>query len=53
MGNLKAVLGDNPWLWLLPIGRPPGRGVSFVMEETRLTKDPEKTIGLRNTYRTM
>jgi len=27
--NFCAVLGNNPLLWLLPIGGPPGDGISF------------------------
>lgn len=47
VGNVKAVLGDDWWLWLLPTSRPPGRGVSFISEETRLSKDMEAGRGLR------
>lgn len=32
--NLKAVLGDNPLLWLLPCSPPSGSGLSFVEEDT-------------------
>jgi len=40
-GNIKAVLGENPLLWLLPVSLPPGRGLSFVTEDMRLSKDME------------
>lgn len=43
-GNIRAVLGDNPALWLLPIGLPAGDGLSFIStEETPLflSKDME------------
>jgi len=38
--NLKAVLGDNPLLWLLPCSPPSGSGLSFVDfgEDTPLAK---------------
>merc|ERR1719336_3728182 len=35
-GNIKSVLGENMWLWLLPVSPPPGRGLLFVTEESRL-----------------
>mmetsp|Transcript_55626 Transcript_55626/g.143300 ORF Transcript_55626/g.143300 Transcript_55626/m.143300 type:complete len:372 (-) Transcript_55626:57-1172(-) len=41
MGNLKAVLGDSVLLWFLPCSPPPGRGLVFVSEDMRLTKDME------------
>merc|ERR1719401_751084 len=28
-GNVAAVLGENPFLWLLPVGGPSGNGLSF------------------------
>lgn len=52
LGNLKAVLGDNVWLWLLPLSPPPGRGLSFISEDMRLTKDVEHgRSGRRKTQR--
>merc|ERR1719399_1185328 len=35
-GNVRAVLGDNPLFWLLPVSPPSGNGLSFsnVNEET-------------------
>jgi len=47
VGNIKAVLGENPLFWFLPMAGPPGRGLSFVMEETRLSKDMEVGRGMR------
>jgi len=47
VGNMKAVLGENPLLWLLPIAGPSGRGLSFVTEDMRLTKDMEVGRGMR------
>merc|ERR1719195_1561085 len=38
MKNLKAVLGDNPLLWLLPCSPPSGSGLSFVEEDTPFAK---------------
>lgn len=39
IGNIYAVLGDNPWLWLLPLSPPAGDGMSFASE--RLLKQRE------------
>lgn len=36
-GNLKAVLGPNVLLWLLPCSRPEGDGLSFICEQTPLS----------------
>mmetsp|Transcript_10946 Transcript_10946/g.29114 ORF Transcript_10946/g.29114 Transcript_10946/m.29114 type:complete len:409 (+) Transcript_10946:140-1366(+) len=46
-GNIKAVLGDNILLWLLPCSTPPGRGINFVSEDMRLTRDMEVGRGVR------
>jgi len=35
-GNIKAVLGDNPLLFFLPINPPSGNGLTYVNEDTRL-----------------
>mmetsp|Transcript_24844 Transcript_24844/g.78259 ORF Transcript_24844/g.78259 Transcript_24844/m.78259 type:complete len:356 (+) Transcript_24844:102-1169(+) len=35
-GNVCAVLGNNPLTWLLPMGGPPGDGMSYDMESARL-----------------
>jgi hypothetical protein len=32
--NVKGVLGNNPWLWLLPLSPPIGDGMSFESKET-------------------
>eukprot|EP00933_Yihiella_yeosuensis_P004628 TRINITY_DN109002_c0_g1_i1.p1 TRINITY_DN109002_c0_g1~~TRINITY_DN109002_c0_g1_i1.p1 ORF type:complete len:509 (+),score=90.37 TRINITY_DN109002_c0_g1_i1:226-1752(+) len=47
VGNIKAVLGENPFTWFLPIGGPEGRGLSFVTEDMRLKKDMEVGRGMR------
>merc|ERR1719436_900621 len=47
MGNVQAVLGDNMLLWLLPVSPPSGRGLSFVTEDMRLTKDMEDGRSMR------
>eukprot|EP00439_Symbiodinium_sp_Y106_P060290 s857_g8.t2 len=47
VGNICAVLGDNPLLWMLPMAPPKGRGLTFVTEDTRLTQDMEAGRGLR------
>jgi hypothetical protein len=36
MGNLRAVLGPNMLLWLLPCSRPEGDGLGFITERTPL-----------------
>lgn len=49
-GNLRAVLGDNPALWLLPVSPPTGDGLVFTsFEDTplRLSKDMEAGRDLR------
>jgi hypothetical protein len=48
-GNLCAVLGDHPILWLLPLSPPSGDGVNFITEETpmRRMKDLESHRGIR------
>ncbi|CAE7450419.1 ZDHHC2 [Symbiodinium natans] len=46
-GNFYAVLGSSVLLWLLPVGMPEGDGITFVCDETCLTKDIETTSGIR------
>merc|ERR1719321_454231 len=43
-GNIRAVLGKNPLLWLIPVAGASGDGMSFRDEETPLLpqRDPEK-----------
>jgi len=41
VGNIKSVLGEQPLLWLLPCNPPPGRGLGFLSEDMRLSKDAE------------
>lgn len=41
VGNIKAVLGENVFLWFLPCSPPPGRGTSFITEDMRLNRDME------------
>jgi len=36
LGDIKAVLGDDVFLWFLPMSPPSGDGVSFVTEESPL-----------------
>jgi len=38
-GNLRAVLGDNILLWLLPLSPPRGDGLYYVEEQTPLNRD--------------
>lgn len=46
-GNIRAVLGDNFFLWLLPLATPSGDGLNFISDQTRLTKDFEVNKGVR------
>jgi len=46
-GNARAVLGANPLLWCFPCARPPGDGLNFMSDETRLAKDMESGKGIR------
>jgi len=53
-GSIRAVLGDNPAFWLLPICPPSGDGLTFAStEETplRLSKDIEVGSDARKTER--
>lgn len=48
--NARAVLGDNPLIWLLPCCPPSGDGINFVNEDTRfgaLAKDVETGRDIR------
>jgi hypothetical protein len=53
-GNILAVLGNNPLLWLLPCSPPTGTGVHFGREDasevTRLTRDLESGRGTRRKH---
>jgi len=51
LGNIKAVLGDNPWLWLFPCSPPSGSGLKFISDETPLNKDIEAARGVRKVAR--
>lgn len=46
-GNFRIVLGDSVLVWLFPWCRPNGDGLSFISDETRLTKDLESGKGIR------
>jgi len=50
-GNIRAVLGDQPLLWLLPCSPPSGDGIGYVNEEAPLlqsiSKDMEDGRGIR------
>lgn len=46
-GNVGAVLGPNPFTWLIPIEPPIGDGLNFLTVETRLTKNLEQEGGVR------
>merc|ERR1719356_649885 len=45
LGNVRAVLGDNPLLWLLPCAPPSGDGLYFIGEETPLVPQREMEAG--------
>lgn len=46
-GNFCTVLGSSVSIWLLPIGMPDGDGITFVCDETCLSKDMEAASGIR------
>merc|ERR1712113_281564 len=49
-GNIVGVLGDNPLLWLFPLGPPSGRGLSFGKDSDSIPlpkRDLEPGRGLR------
>jgi len=46
-GNVRAVLGDNVLLWLLPCGGKQGDGLHFVSDESRLSRDIATGKGIR------
>jgi len=50
-GNICAVLGDRPLLWLLPCSPPPGRGLYYLGEDMKLKREPETGRGLRGKSR--
>jgi len=48
LGNVKAVLGEDPLLWLLPVSTPVGDGLSYASSEDTplcLSKDMESGRG--------
>ncbi|CAJ1336626.1 unnamed protein product [Effrenium voratum] len=47
LGNLRAVFGANVVFWFLPLGLPEGDGLTFISDETCLTKDMDGTNGIR------
>jgi hypothetical protein len=47
LGNIQAVLGDNPLFWLLPVTLPSSNGLDFVSSQSRLTTDIENSRGMR------
>lgn len=49
-GNIKAVLGDNELLWLLPCSPPSGTGLEFRFEDTSLMRDLESGRGIRQKH---
>jgi len=46
-GNIRAILGNNVLLWAFPCARPPGDGLYFMSDDTRLTADLESGKGTR------
>jgi len=43
LGNVKAVLGDNVFLWLLPVSPPSGDGLNYTSDRSPLmSKDSER-----------
>jgi hypothetical protein len=47
LGNVKATLGDEVWLWFLPLNPPTGTGLAYVTEDMRLLRDAEVGRNLR------
>jgi hypothetical protein len=47
IGNIQAVLGDNPLFWFLPFMLPAGNGLVFITSQSRLTGDIESSKGGR------
>lgn len=49
LGNIRAVLGDNMLLWLLPVNPPSGDGLSFAntADNKPLMRDIETGRGMR------
>jgi len=45
IGNISAVLGDNPLLWFLPMSMPSGSGLQFLTEDMYLLRDAEQDKG--------
>lgn len=41
--NIDAVLGPNPWLWLLPVSPPEGDGINWSVAPEPRAVDPEWT----------
>mmetsp|Transcript_62442 Transcript_62442/g.115963 ORF Transcript_62442/g.115963 Transcript_62442/m.115963 type:complete len:366 (-) Transcript_62442:60-1157(-) len=48
--NMKAVLGENMLLWLLPCSPPIGDGLSYLSEETPLLKADGDSEGKRRVF---
>lgn len=48
--NIQSVLGENPLLWLIPVGHPPGDGLSWprrtkvILHRNDADKDPESAV---------
>lgn len=51
--NMKAILGPYPILWLMPICRPKGDGLTFVEETSRLAVDLEAATRRRSQRRSL
>lgn len=47
LGNIRAVLGSNALLWLIPVGHLVGDGLTFLHDETHLTTDMDPVKGIR------
>lgn len=45
--NFQDTLGENPMLWLLPIGGPPGQGTDFKFDAKRLGRAVEEKRGIK------
>lgn len=47
-GNIQAVLGDNPLLWLFPFSGPPGDGLNFEIAELPYYSERDMEVGRGN-----
>jgi len=49
--NLKQVLGDDPFLWFVPVGRPVGAGLNFPSNDVSTSDETSDSHGNENSER--